>query len=173
MNIPFSKFSISFLMVCVILISCGEDLSDELKQNCCLEGDCTYSFDEDQMLKITEDSLPHQDAIEIIDGDMLVFKYHYQRIQEVRRPDGYYDEYLFFEIPAKKKRFRFSNEKLADTKLIIENSCFCLSGASKPTIGTLTGKKIDDMTWEISLDASYQLFNDTKEICFQEQFVKN
>lgn len=173
MKISFLKFVSGLLMLSIILISCGEDLSDELKEDSCLDGDCTYIFDEDQMLQITENSTPHQTSIAVIDGDKLVFQYQYQRIQEVWRPDGYYYETLFFEIAANKKRFSFKDEKLANAKLIIEQSCFCLAGASKPIIGTLTGKKIDDTTWEVSLDATYQLYTDTHEICFKEQFVKN
>ncbi|MEL7535174.1 MAG: hypothetical protein AAFN10_27975 [Bacteroidota bacterium] len=173
MNSPFFKISFGFFALCLTLISCSTDLPGELKEYSCRSGDCTFSFQENQQIEIIEDSTIQSTFINIIGGDKIVFKYQYIADDEPNIADDEYLENIYFEIDPDAETFSFTDEQLADANLVIQPVCFCVPIVIEPRSGILSGERLDDNTWKVTLDASYQIYNETNGISFSKKFVKN
>lgn len=173
MNSPFLKVSFGFFAFCLTLISCSTNLPGELKQYSCRSGDCTYSFSEKEQIEIVDDTANQYIFVDIKAGDKLVFKYKYTADEEPNIADDEYSENIYFQVDPAAESFSFTDEQLADAKLVIQPICFCPPVVIEPRSGTLSGTRLDENTWEVTLDATYQLYNETNEISFDKKFVKN
>ncbi|MEM6347498.1 MAG: hypothetical protein AAF927_26665 [Bacteroidota bacterium] len=173
MNSPFLKINFGLFALCLTLISCSTNLPGELKEYSCRSGDCTYSFQENKQIEIIEDSTNQSTFINIQEGDKIVFKYQYVADEEPNIADDEYLENIYFEIEPNAETFSFTDEQLADAKLVIQPVCFCPPVVIEPRSGILSGTRLDESTWEVTLDATYQLYNETNEISFDKKFVKN
>ncbi|MFK7921992.1 MAG: hypothetical protein AB8H47_08545 [Bacteroidia bacterium] len=170
MNTLFARSYFGFLFVSLMLVACKQDLPGELKVKNCRDGECSYSYVEGQSIEIVHDSVNQSTFVEIVNGDKLVFKYLYTADDEDYIADDEYTENIYFEIDPEVESFSFRDEEMADIQLTIQPICFCVPLIYEPRIGSLSGKRLNNTTWEVSLDVSYEQYGSTTEINFTEKF---
>jgi len=154
-------------MIVLSLVACQPE---GLNPTNCREGKCTYSFTADKAIEITEDSTSQSSFIDIVSGDKLVFQYQYTANDDPRIADDEYTENIYFEIDPSLDRFSFTDSELADANLVIQPICFCPPTVHQLIVGTLSGERKNDGSWEITLDIKYDNYNTPQSISFTARF---
>ncbi len=172
MKSPFSKISLGLFLLGLTLFSCGIE-AEEIQLYECRSGKCTYTFFTSQQIEVVEDTVSKLTFVNIIEGDKLVFLYRYTAESGSNASNDDYDEDVFFEIDPTLNSFSFTDEQLAEAKIAIKPWCLCGSIVIEPDQGSLSGERLNDNTWEISFEATYQLNNETKEISFKAKFEES
>ncbi|MEM6347499.1 MAG: hypothetical protein AAF927_26670 [Bacteroidota bacterium] len=171
MKSPFLIIKLGLFVLGLTLFSCGIE-AEEIQLYECRSGKCTYTFFTSQQIEIVEDTVDNLAFVNIIEGNNLVFLYRYIADSGSNANENDYDEDIFFEIDPTLNSFSFTDEQLAETKISIKPWCLCGSIVIEPDQGSLRGERLNDNTWEISFEATYQLNNETKEISFKAKFAE-
>ncbi|WP_372755591.1 hypothetical protein [Mariniflexile sp.] len=119
-----------------------------------------YHFFKDKNLSIISNNETYIKYGQIDDGDNLVFEYRYSTQGEVDIIDDEYFENIRFEIYNNIDEFSFTNEELTtNSKIVLWKGCNCFfeyypEKDILPT-GTISGKKLSDTEWTISIDVTF------------------
>ena len=149
------------VIILVCLISCNEDEDTNSDT-----GDRSeYRFFQDSSISIGE-----FDFALIANGTNLVFEYYFIADDEPNIADDEYSERIIFEIPPNLNEFSFSASELSNANTFFDKYCFCVIEGSIPIeVGSISGIKIDDTTWEITIDIAFEDFV-TQTRTISEQF---
>lgn len=101
--------------------------------------------------------------IEIIEGDNLVFEYHFSEKPDPEVADSGYNEYLIFELNKNTGDFDLNNEDFSSVNAHLRRSCFCPHTDYKPiSEGSISGKKIGELEWKVKFDVETLIEEDTE-----------
>lgn len=127
----------------------------------------SYTFQENSQLRIEpifEGSYMKNGTV--INGNNLVFSYEYVADDAENIADDEYSEIIRFEIDPALTEFSYSDNELDEINAVYSEYCFChFVDESKNTSpqGTISGKKISNTQWQISIDVTFYT-NDQKNI---------
>ena len=116
-----------------VLLSCGVAKEQEKDQkaslppphiNCPEGGDCSFEVIENSFLKLSNTETG-QLYPEVVAGDKLVVKFHYEKdpIKDVM--DGAYSEYVYLEIDPNTSQIILKDKELQKVKMIFGRICYC------------------------------------------------
>ncbi|MDP5169830.1 MAG: hypothetical protein NWR72_06270 [Bacteroidia bacterium] len=162
------KYSLLLLTALLFLSSCKETGIDPTT---CRDGKCTYTFEGGKQVNLFGDST--NQYVEIINGDKLVFQYQYLKNEKANIADDEYTENIYFEIDPSVDAFSYSGkEELESINLIMQAICFCPVIIATPQSGSISGKKINDNTWEIDLNVTFDWDGSVVESEFSARFER-
>lgn len=150
--------------ILLLLSSCREP---GINPTNCREGKCTYTFEEQKRLRI----LSPIDRVQVAEGDSLVFTYEYVKNDKANVQDDEYSDRIWFQIDPSLTEFDLTNAELSTVDLVFLPDCECLFDIVPIVNGTLSGKKLSNTRWEISLNVSYTWSSIVWERAFTEEFV--
>ncbi|NJB70006.1 hypothetical protein GGR42_000468 [Saonia flava] len=108
----------------------------------------------------------------IVDGENLVFEYFFQHPDQENIADDEYSERIIFEMDASLSSFSISNTTLTEYNTYFDEYCFCgLQGSTPITFGTIKGTKIDENRWDITLNVSFEMYDETRTKEVNHRFV--
>ena len=118
-----------------------------------------YNFSENKQLNIETYDESYMKYGNIEEGSNLVFEYEYSAEDEVNVSDDEYSEFIRFEINPSLTEFNYQDSELSDIKAVFFKSCFCFfdydSDKDVEPTGTISGKKISQTEWNISIDVTF------------------
>ncbi len=131
------------LIFLLTLLGCNKD--DD-------KGVFSYDFAENSKIDVLEDP---KFPIKYRDWENTTFIYSYQNMENWQNA-SWFKESIIFEIPEDLEVFSFTDSELIAQNAYYLKSCLC----PNETIiaiekGTISGKKIDYLTWEITMDVSF------------------
>ncbi len=98
-------------------------------------------------------------------GDNLVFEYRFVGAQRDLVADDEFVETILFEIDPQTNSFSLENSELQTINAFYQQFCFCQqAGSIAIDNGTISGAKIDDDSWQISIDISFVIFGNPQSI---------
>lgn len=128
------------LIFLLILLGCNKN--DD-------KGFFSYDFSEKSKIDVFEDP---KFPIKLGDWEHTTFTYSYQNMEN-QQDASWFQETIIFEIPQDLEVFSFTDDELTAQNTYYLKSCLC---PDTDTIaikkGSISGEKIDFMTWEITLD---------------------
>ncbi len=144
------KKGLLVLILCAIVISCTKENEDFYG----------YTFSTNAQINLQDFDNGYMKYTTVVDGTNLVFEYEFVRADEEAIADDEYSEYIRFEIDPNLNEFMYSGEEeLTAINAFFTESCFCgyLLDEAKdvPPTGTISGKKISDTKWDISIDVIF------------------
>ena len=118
-----------------------------------------YNFSENKQLNIETYDESYMKYGNIEEGSNLVFEYEYSAEDEVNVSDDEYSEFIRFEINPSLTEFNYEGSELSDIHAVFSKSCFCFfdydSDKDVEPTGTISGKKISQTEWNISIDVTF------------------
>jgi len=136
----------------------------------CEEGICNYYYRENQKLKIENDE--ESQSVSVEDGRKLVFTFFFQAEDSPLISDDEFSEYIRFELKKNQTSFSLSGTELAKIKAVRNAECFCFPEVSEILIGSISGEKIDDNTWQIDADVTFDYAGIRYRRIISEEFGK-
>ena len=156
------------LITSLVLTSC----SKENKEN---EEYFLYNFSENKQLNIETYDESYMKYGNIEEGSNLVFEYEYSAEDAVNIADDEYSESIRFEINPLLTEFNYEGSELSDIKAVFSKSCFCFfdydSDKDVPPTGTISGEKISNTEWNISIDVTF--YGDERKSIMNKFRLKN
>jgi hypothetical protein len=135
----------------------------------CPGGECTTTFQTDR--KIDIEGRDENLSYEIEEGKNLVFHYRYQADDDPLISDDEYVEEIWFEIESDETEFLYQNKALKDLNALYSFSCFCIdTGPRRVVEGSIQGKQRSSDSWEISLQLTYLINQDSVTQAFSAVF---
>ncbi|MFT5216811.1 MAG: hypothetical protein ACI83H_001940 [Glaciecola sp.] len=151
------QFLLTIVTLSLLLFSCnkGDDnVTDDITQY-------TYAT----LSKIVTEDLGDITFATIEEGDNLVFNYRFTASQDDYISDDEYGERIIFEIDANATAFNYSDDELASILTYFNQYCFCANTGSILIInGSINGLKSNGTNWDIDIDITVQVGNDTRPI---------
>jgi len=92
--------------------------------NCPEGGDCSFEVVKNAAIKLNYSDAGDMSP-EIIDGDKLVIKYHYEKTPLKDIMDSGYSEYVYLEFDPKETQLILKDKELQKVKMIFGRICFC------------------------------------------------
>ena len=146
----------------------------------CKGGECTYQYYENSQVRVRRE---YDDALEdsvIINvggdnGDMLVFLFEYVKKDRPNVQDDELTRQFWFEVDPDVEAFTYTtDEALSAANAYVARYCFCSWPFGWPAQGKLIGNKLDDTSWEICGDLTYDLGygQGTETFSFERVFTK-
>ena len=133
-----------------------------------------YAFSKNAGLEIIQNEGSYMQWGNIIEGSNLVFEYEFHAEDDENIADDEYSEYIRFEIDANSNEFQFEGAALSDIKLTLTQSCFCGffdEEKDVPATGTISGTKISENRWAISIDVTF--YGDQRRTFTSNFYLKN
>tara|TARA_B100000768_G_scaffold102680_1_gene95560 strand:+ start:162 stop:656 length:495 start_codon:yes stop_codon:yes gene_type:complete len=156
------------LITSLVLTSC----SKENKEN---EEYFLYNFSENKQLNIETYDESYMKYGNIEEGSNLVFEYEYSAEDAVNIADDEYSESIRFEINPLLTEFNYEGSELSDIKAVFSKSCYCFfdydSDKDVPPTGTISGEKISNTEWNISIDVTF--YGDERKSIMNKFRLKN
>ncbi len=153
------KKLIFLVLVCPLLFySCKED---DPGSPFCPEGECTYTFFNQSEIDLVYS--PNFGVVATVEpGDLRVFQYDYHYNDNPGIADDEYDDILLFQIDPDVNEFTLTGEsELESASVVFRRLCYCFAVQFYPaTAGTITGKKINNGLWRISIDVEIETPHD-------------
>jgi len=145
--------------------------SDFKPEDCPGNGNCSFEFYPDSKLEVTQEELNL--FFEVKPGENLVFHFQYIKRDHPDIMDDEYNENIYFEVNPTGNSFIISGEDLKKTGALFGRGCFCMdAGYHRIGQGCIYGYKINDRTWNISMNltatSEYSSYNRMK----QQDFVR-
>lgn len=125
-----------------------------ISQTDCPEtGMCRVELIPNSTLEIHQDKFKNT-YTNITKGEKLIFKFNFSRDLDKQYVDGHYIEEVYAEFDANLPEITLKGKELQDAKLLFNRMCYCKGSAGYYPIknGTLSMKKIDDKTYDISIN---------------------
>ena len=91
-------------------------------------------------------------SISFSEGDKIVFHYILQRPQNPNIADDEVSENIVFQIDSNLTEFNYSNQDLIPLMTHYFESCFCLPESVEIISGNVSGQKINETKWDLTLD---------------------
>ena len=121
-----------FLSICITLSCAGtkEQGNDEKvsipppHMNCPEGGDCSFEVVKNSAIKLNYSDAGDMSP-EIIDGDKIVIKYHYEKTPVKDIMDSGYSEYVYLEFDPEETQLILKDKELQKVKMIFGRICFC------------------------------------------------
>jgi len=95
------------------------------------------------------------------EGDKIVFHYSLQRPENPDRSDDELTENIVFEIDSNLNTFDYSNQELIPLLTYYFESCFCLHEVVEIISGHVSGQKINETKWNLTLILNISLQGST------------
>ncbi len=135
------------ILTIFLLISCSKNDSPDIT--------LSHDFYENSKIELQNNS--EVITKKINDGDNIVFSYNLINGGNSSMLDSGYNEYIVFEISSELENFSYSNAELLNQKVLYNSSCVLCTPSSDIIIekGTISGTKIDYLTWQISINISF------------------
>jgi hypothetical protein len=131
------------LIFLLTLLSCNKD--DD-------KGIFSYDFVEKSKIDVSTDP---KFPIKFRDWENTTFNYSYQNMENQEDP-SWTQEAIIFEIPQDLEVFSYTDNELIAQNTFFLRSCLCPDIAPiSIQKGSISGKKIDLMTWEITMNVSF------------------
>lgn len=92
--------------------------------NCPENGDCTIELIPNKTIEFKSDEFGITYPL-ISEGEKLLLKYTYKKIQKEQRPDGHYSEVIYAEIDKTISEINLAEDELQNVKLYFGRFCFC------------------------------------------------
>lgn len=160
------KTTYLFIMALLLFTSCSEDDVVDVSENDDIEGNEEFKFYESRSIRSMG-----VDFATIEDGGNLVFEYFLIADENPSIADDEYSERIIFEILPDTEEFSFSDDDLINSSAFFDKYCFCLIEGSIPiTEGVISGTKLSNTEWQISIDISFEDFG-TQTRTLSERFV--
>ena len=141
------------LITSLIFTSCSKE-NEEYNEEYLL-----YNFSENKQLNIETSDGSYMKYGNIQEGSNLVFEYKFLAEDIVNIADDEYSESIRFEINPSLTEFNYQDSELSDIKAVFSKSCFCFfdydSDKDVEPTGTISGKKISQTEWNISIDVTF------------------
>jgi hypothetical protein len=153
------------------LPECLSASSDFEPEDCPDNGTCTFEFYSGSKLQI-DDSEQYL-TFEVVAGDNLVFHFHYKKNDNPQIQDDEYQEDIYFEAKPSGNSFLISSDQLKQAGVIFGRLCFCPDEWYHwVDQGCLYGTKVDDDTWNVSLNLTTTAEVSTYKRMKQHDFIK-
>jgi hypothetical protein len=141
------------LITSLIYTSCSKE-NEEYNEEYFL-----YNFLENKQLNIETSDGSYMKYGNIQEGSNLVFEYEFSAEDAVNIADDEYSESIRFEINPLLTEFNYEGSELSDIEAVFSKSCFCFfdydSDKDVPPTGTISGEKISNTEWNISIDVTF------------------
>jgi hypothetical protein len=135
------------------LPDCLTASSDFKPDDCPGNGSCSFEFYTESKLEITEEG--KNLSFEVKPGKNLVFHFYYKKHDNPMILDDEYEETIYFEVNPSGNSFLITGEELKKAGAIFARMCFCPDGGyHRINQGCIYGYKINDRTWNISLNVT-------------------
>jgi len=139
-----------FLIVLVTFLSCASD-DNGIESN--LPGEIDLSFTEEAQITIVENPDIEASFLDIVDGDQLVFEFRREDGMDNEIADDEILELIVFEVDPDAIIFSYTEQDFIDNNVYYSVSCFCSTiGALPLETGTISGTKLTDNRWDITID---------------------
>jgi len=153
------------------LPDCLSATSGFVPEDCPEGGNCSFTFYPDSKLEISE--VEEFLSFEVKPGTNLVFHFYYERNDHPMIMDDEYQEGIYFEVKLDGDSFLITADELEASGVIFGRMCFCPdAGYRRMQSGCIYGYKIDECTWNISMNltatSEFNSYNKMK----QQDFVK-
>jgi hypothetical protein len=145
------------------------------------EKDCksdmhSFTFQEDKFID-TSDIATSQDVafwLQILDGNKLVFTYHFEAAQCESVFDDEYSESLYFEVHSDSTSFSFQDSTLSKIKLVYEQGGAWIYKNKPITSGWIEGTKKSNNRWDIKaeLNLPFEVNENSMAANFEQTFRK-
>ena len=157
------------LITSLIYTSCSKE-NEEYNEEYFL-----YNFLENKQLNIETYDESYMKYGNIEEGSNLVFEYEYSAEDAVNIADDEYSESIRFEINPLLTEFNYEGSELSDIKAVFSKSCYCFfdydSDKDVPPTGTISGEKISNTEWNISIDVTF--YGDERKSIMNKFRLKN
>ena len=146
-----------FYVSLMFFVSCVEP--DETEEGA--DGTRSYYFYEDKSLNIVDSEDQYIKWANIKQGENLVFEYYFTDDDDPLIADDEYSESIRFEVPGDVTSFSYSGEDLLDCKITFTPYCFCFfdDEETAENTGTVSGERISDDRWKITVDVVFYGFH--------------
>jgi len=143
------KNLIYILSILLLIISCNSDDDSFL-----IEESESFSFQNNLNIESTVDSIFDLtfDSFNITEGENVVFCYTLFRSFDTRYVKEGGDPFLIFEIDKYLEEFSFMNEELLELSVYYVSNGQAFMEPVKISEGIIMGNKIDDDSWNISIN---------------------
>lgn len=121
-------------------------------------GAFTFTYYKNSQLDVVTNEYVNQYWANIQEGDQLVFEYRYDYYEDAMLVDDEYSETIRFEVDANATEFSYQTEELNANKATLTRYCYChfaLEGLDITPQGKISGKKIADNEWEVTMDVLF------------------
>jgi hypothetical protein len=181
-NLAFMKYlKITALLILAAFMACDRKpctLPDCLTassnfepEDCPGNGTCTFEFYPDSKLVVTEEN--GWIVNEVKSGNKLVFHFEFNKHTQPYITDAGYSESIYFEVEPEGNTFLISQEDLEGANALFNRSCFCPEvGYFRITEGCIYGYKVNEKTWNISLNLTASSASSTYNRMKQHNFSR-
>lgn len=139
--------------------------------DCPGNGTCSFVFFPDSKLEITQEE--KYVSFEVKPGKNLVFHFEYDKHDNPMITDDEYYEHIYFEVKPECNSFVIHEEDLKTACALFGRLCFCPdSGYHFIEQGCIYGYKINDHTWNISLNLTASSGNSSYNRMKQRDFTR-
>jgi len=153
------------------LPDCLTSSSDFKPDDCPGNGSCSFEFYPESKLEVLNDAQGIQ--FKLKEGKNLVFHFEYTRHVSPLITDAGYSESIYFEVKSGCKSFLIREEDLEDSGAIFGRFCFCPDfGYFRISQGCIFGNKINDRTWNVSLNLTATSQSSAYNRMKQRDFLK-
>lgn len=163
-------FLFVFLLSLLSLFACERQ---NIRTQNCYDGTCSYTFRDGRMLDVKSDSLMRILSFRTSDGDARVFSFLYSE-NNAEDPDKEdRDEVIYFQLPMSTTSFEHVDASLSSIQLIIAP----INPFPSPfpffiQQGSVSGEQVNDNTWKIDFDLTFELNGQTVERQFSKRFKR-
>lgn len=106
------------------------------------------------------------------DGDKIVFTYFFDAAQEDDIADDEFSEFIIFEIDPVLESFNYTATDFDIISPYYRVSCFCSSDSTLITSGSISGTKINDTLWEVTIDVEFERNEITQSRTISNSFIR-
>lgn len=167
-----------FLFACLLALGgCQPDSVYPGNRKRCDDGRCYFAFQENKDLFVRVDTIDQNNNtarfIQVESGDKRMFSYTYVKNDRANVSDDEYSEFLRFLVDPSLDSFILSfPADQASSKAYLQPSCFCQPDVWPIQSGTISGEKINENTWELSVDVGYNDWGGNRTLKLEEKFEK-
>lgn len=157
---------LNFCLLILLLTSCSEadapektDLRKTLKPG----QDREFTVYPDSEMKFIENE--GGTFVEIIEGDKLVFKYHFSEAGDPDIADSGYNQYVIFEMDKSVEDFKLRAGNFNDANAHLRRSCYCPNTDYIPISGGfIEATKTGSLQWDIDFSVETLIEEDPEHI---------
>lgn len=148
------RLTVILIGLSLLLLSCKEENPGNAF---CPDGECTYTLFNESGINLVNSPDAGVQAT-VVPGDFRVFQYEYHYNDNPGIADDEFNDILLFQLDPDLTEFTLTGKsELESASVVFKRLCYCFAVQFyNATDGTITGKKISDGVWRISINVEIE-----------------